>query len=184
MDAFWRTWWSAIRSPTAFFETLPERGPWLPAVVFGLACMGLGTLMHTIWGLALNDKLRDLLMQSADAAAVTPTVMRTLSFARIPFVIPIIMVLHISMLHTGTSIAGAKRPSWATIARIFGYATSGYIFLAIPPIGEFSLGHMLMLLWMFNLETAGLRRFFDLGPWQAMLAAIVPMFIASAIGCL
>jgi hypothetical protein len=184
IDAFGRTWWAAIRSPESFFHALPEEAPWLPAVLFGLTCMGLGTLCSTVWGLALNERLRELLMQNAVTASVPPAAVRALSFARIPFVVPIIMALHIAMLHTGASLAGAKRARWSTIARIFGYATAGYLFLIIPPIGDFSVGHLLMLVWMFNLETAGLRRFYDLGPWHAMFAAIIPMFIAAAIGCL
>jgi hypothetical protein len=184
LEAFARTWWSAVRSPTAFFESLPERAPWLPAIVFGLACMGIGQLFHTIWGLAFNERLHELLMENALTASVPPSMVRALSFARIPFLVPAIMAVHILMLHTGASLAGATRPSWNTIARIFGYSTAGYLFLIIPPIGDLSIGHLLMLMWMFNLETAGLRRFFELDPWRAMIAAIIPMFIAATFGCL
>jgi hypothetical protein len=183
-DAFGVTWWAAIRSPAGFFSALSRRGPLLPAVMFAVVCMTLGMLMHTVWELMFNESLNNTLLKSAQAMSAPPAAMRAISFLRVPLLIPFIFAGHVALTQLGAVLAGGERVSWATSTRIVGYSAAAYLMMIVPPLGSFPLGHMLMVIWLMHLRSAGLQRFYGLSQLRAMLVAMVTIFFGMLIGCL
>jgi hypothetical protein len=76
-------------------------------------------------------------------------------------------LVHSGVFHLAVKIAGGAT-SFGLSARIVGYASAGYIFLIVPPIGEFALGHFLAIIWLFNIEMGALRMYFQMGIWRSM----------------
>jgi hypothetical protein len=73
--------------------------------------------------------------------------------------------------------------TFSLVARIAGYSLAAYVLMVFPPIGEFGLGHFLMVLWLFNLEVSAVRWFFRVGFWKSMGVVLLPfMLFLFAIG--
>lgn len=181
--AFFKTLWSALRSPKQFFDVLPEDRPWLPAVVFGIACITAGLLLATMWEFVLFERLDDRLMDLMKGSAMPLPALRAMSFARAPIMAPMIMLFHVLTLHAALLIAGVPAQR-KTVARIFGFSCAGYAFLLVPPIGGIPLGYMLAMVWLFNLESSGIQRFYGVGAIKATLIALAPLLLGVSVQCI
>lgn len=177
-----QTWWDAIRSPGQFWGPIPADGRWIPAVVFGIIFITLGSFASTTYELLFNEEIDKLLRDAVDNPEVPMSALRALSYARIPIIAPFVFGFHTVMLNAAVGIAGGKADI-KTTAKIFGYACAGYTLMLIPPIAQIPIGHMLMIMWVFNIEIAGVRRFYDLSQFRAMFVVIIPMLIAITLRC-
>lgn len=181
--AFAQTLWAALRSPRMFFAGLARQQSWLPAVVFGITCVTVGLLFATIWEFMLSEKLNDRLIEIMGQSHTPLPALRAMSFARAPLMAPLIVLFHTFSLHAALLIAGVKAQR-AEVARIFGFSCAGYAFLLIPPIAGVPLGYVLTMVWLFNLEAAGIERFYGVGSIKATFIALVPLLIGVSIHCI
>lgn len=171
-QAFLMTLWMAMRHPRNFFLHLPEGGRVLPALLFGLICHLLGTVMATSWRFLLEEGIDAALLEAMGAADVPMPLLRAFVFTAIPVVVIFSLAAHIAILHAAIWLGGGDAsPRLRTTARIGGYAAAPHILLFLPPIGDFLLGHLLMVIWMLNMEFTGLQRFYGMSPIRAMLVA-------------
>lgn len=182
VQAFLGTLFAAVRSPSRFMGSLPINRPWLPAFIFGIICICVGTLVMTMWNFMLNPSANDQLMQLIGKSNVPSSALRALAFARAVVFAPLIMAFHIFTLHAILTLAGVAADR-ATVARVFGYACAGYLFLLIPPIMGFPIGYMLMVIWLFNLEAHGLQHFYGISSTKATLIVLVPTFLGVMLQC-
>ena len=181
--ALTQTLWDALRSPTRFWEPFRRSDRWLPAVVFALVFVALGTTMRTLWEFVFNDEIEQLLRSSPGTSDLPGPTLRALSFARVPLVTPLLIGIHTALLQAGLKLAGAE-PDWPTTARIFGYACASYVFTLLPPLWGIPIGHMLMIIWLFNLEVRGIQRFYpELGQVRPMVIVLGVSLTAIALRC-
>jgi hypothetical protein len=174
--AFAQTLRDVITSPRTFFEQVRLSEAWVPAVVFGALCMSVGLVFSTGWQLLFTEQFNQALVDYADQAGVGVQTFQTLMFALIPVRVIIGFGVHVGVLHLAIKLAGAQA-SFSLTARIVGYASAGYAFLLVPPIGEFALGHFLAIIWIFNLEVSALRTYFQLGMWRSLFVVMATLLL-------
>ncbi len=178
--------WGPLRAPNQFWNALRPHTNWLPALVFGIVCIIWGNALYTVWEFLLNPELEGSLRENlpASSADLPSPVLRAMSVARVFFLAPFIYAVRVFLLRATLKLFG-EDPSWTTPMRIFGYACAGYMWLMIPPIMGVPIGHVLMIVWVFNIEVGGVRHFYpDLGPIKSMFAVLIPMLIAILIQCM
>lgn len=174
-SAFARTVADVVKSPRTFFNNVRFSGSWGPAVAFGLVCMGLGLLFSTTWQLVFFDQVAKQLSDYAHEMGTTLETVKVAMFVSIPFRMALGFLVHAGVLHGAIKLAGG-RSTFKMSARIVGYASAAYVFLLIPPIGEFILGHFLAIIWLFNIEMGALRTYFRLGVWKSMAVVMGTLF--------
>lgn len=174
--AFLATLAEAIKSPRTFFMRIKPFGSVWPAVSFGLIAMGLGLLFSNTWKLVFFDTFGQSLAKMAEEMGVGLQMVKAAMFLAIPVQMALGFLLHLLVLNTAIRLAGG-RTRWGLTARIVGYASAAYIFMLIPPIADFMLGHFLAIIWMFNLEMGALALFFRLGPWKTLAVAMATLML-------
>jgi hypothetical protein len=177
------TLWMAMRHPRNFFLHLPEGDRVLPALLFGLICHLLGTVMATSWRFLLEEGIDATLLEALGAVDLPVPMLRAFVFTAIPAVVVFSLAVHIAVLHAAIWLGGGSdvTPRWRTTARIGGYAAAPHVLLFLPPIGDFMLGHLLMVIWMLNMEFTGLQRFYGTSPIRAMLLASAAFIVSTLL---
>ncbi len=184
LGAFWQTLWLALRSPSALFQRMQPGVHWSPAVIFGLACLTFGHLASILWQLALDAELEDRLLESLGPELVlTRQALRAVLLARAVMLPPLILLFHTSLLTFALRMSGVPAPR-AAVARIFGFACAAHLWLLLPPIAGFPLGHILTMIWLYHLEVTGMQRAFGIPGTRAALVALGPMLLAAALQCI
>ena len=185
-ESFALTAFQALTSPSKFWEPVRHNARWLPALAFGMTCIIFGDTLFTCWELLLNPRLEGLLrenMLDANAAKMPSAVLRAMSLVRVLLFAPFVFLIRSALLRSALRFAGVQA-DFATAARIFGYSCAGYLWMLLPPIWEIPVGHMLMIFWMFNIQTAGVRHFYrNLSPVASLLVVMVPLLVALGIQC-
>ena len=139
--------------------------------------MGFGLFFNLLWQKAFSPAHGERLEHFHDQLGIAPALAELLLFASIPFTAVFLYFLHTLLLYLGLRAFGIHRVSWTLLARITGYSLAAALLLIVPPIGEFSLGHFLMIVFLFNLEVAAVRQFFGVGFWKSMIAVFVPFMV-------
>ncbi len=179
--AYASTLWEILRSPRAYFGEVSARGPWLPAVIFGFISVTFGLLVDRLWKFTFETGFQATLSEYTAAQELTPDELQLLAFLSVPLSALLAGAVHIGALKVAIEVAGADS-SWSTTARIGGYALASYLFLLIPPVAGFPLGHLLAVVWLFNLEASALRSLYGFGPWKATGTVIVPAMLLMTCG--
>lgn len=172
-----------LLAPRSFFRRVAPRKTWAPAALFGIICITAGTILNTLWQKAFSDDYAAALRQYQDDLGLSSQALEVFLFASIPVAAIVLYFLHTGLLYLTLRAFGVKAANWAIVARITGYSLAAYLLLVFPPIGEFSLGHFLMILWLFNLEVTAVRWYFGLGFWKSMGVVLLPfMLFLFAVG--
>ncbi|MFP4599475.1 MAG: YIP1 family protein [Persicimonas sp.] len=174
--AFAQTLREVVTSPRSFFQKVRFSDSWLPAIAFGAICMAVGLLSSTSWQFVFFEQANARLAEVATQFNTSVQTVKMLSFVSVPFRVLIGLAVHVGVFHLALKLAGG-RTSRAISARIVGYASAGYAFLLIPPIGEFALGHFLAIIWIFNLEAGAIRAYFGLGIWRALAVVMATLLL-------
>ncbi len=174
---FFQTVLLALRGPRRFFASFAFGPHWAPAALFGVLCVAIGSVMNTGWQRAFSHRYTDQLQQAQTDFGVTAPVFEFLIFATIPFAAVLVYFAHTALLYAMLRLARVDRADWSATAKITGYSMAAHFLFIFPPIGEFSLGHFLMLLWIFNLEIGALRGRFGLGFWKSIGVVVLPLFV-------
>lgn len=176
LDAFGRTAFDALRSPSGFFGGLQAHTSWWPAFFFAMACIAVGAVFDTTWNFLFNEQFNAALVKNLGPDAPPLPVVRAMSYARIPLIAPLTFLMHLIALRAGLILGGVQRPDWALCARIVGFSCAAYLFLTVPSFGAWRLGgHTLMIFWVYNLQIAGMQRFFGVPPMRALFIALLPL---------
>lgn len=166
----------ALRHPFAFFGRVrPSAEGWFAAAAFGAICMGIGLTFSHIWKVTLLGDPADFAELAAQVGVSVET-FRRLLFLSIPFTVVLGFVFQTGLFHAAIRLGGGKLPLGAT-AKIVGYSGAAYLLMAIPPIGEFALGHFLTIVWLFHLRANALQRWENMGTWRSMLVVAVPLLL-------
>ncbi len=180
---FARTAHEILMAPRSFFMRLVPSRNWFPPAVFGITCMSLGLAFSVLWRAKLEPGLLDQLAVPPEGLALSAAEAKFLLFATIPFVAAVLFTFHALLLYFALKIFGVMHARLSHVVRIVGYAVAAYLFMIIPPMGEFILGHFLMIMWLFNLEVGAVRWFYNLGFWQSMGVVLIPfMFVMTLVG--
>ncbi len=174
--ALGRTLLDVITSPRTFFGKVRFSGSVAPAVAFGLICMCLGLLFSTTWQLLFLDQVTKNLADLASQAGVSVHMLKIAAFVAIPLRAVLDFLIHATIFHLGVKLAGG-RSTFSLSSRIVGYASAAYVFLIVPPIGDFVLGHFLAIIWLFNIEMGALRVYFRLGIWKSMFVVMATLLL-------
>lgn len=166
----------ALKSPRRFFLKVPPFGSHWPAVVFGVVCMGVGFLFSNAWKLVYFETFGEELTEKAAELGFGADMVKSALLLSVPVQIAMAFILHLVVLFGALRVAGTKL-RWAQLARVIGYSSAGYIFMIIPPIGDFMLGHFLAIIWMFNLEMSALTLLARLGPWKTLAVVMGTMML-------
>ncbi|MBA2660949.1 MAG: YIP1 family protein [Bradymonadaceae bacterium] len=178
---FVRTLIDVICAPRSFFTRTGPSADWAPAAVFGGICMGVGMFFSTLHQYTFRPEFMTTLQGYADKFDITLETARLYVFASIPLAAFVSMLMHVFLLFSALKIFGANATLPQTI-RIVGYAAAAYLFLLIPPIGTFGIGHFLMIIWLFNLEVNAVRWFYNLGFWKSMGVVLIPFMFILMLG--
>lgn len=181
-SAFSETLYNALRSPSTFWDPISARAKARPAVLFGLLCIALGITMQTVWQFALDPEYEER-MREAMAFAPPGNTLKVLALARVAIIAPIIFFLHTSILNSAIKLAGGKT-RYALTARIVGYACAAYALRFIPPIFGLPIGQMLMIMWLYNIELAGVMRYCQLERMRAMVVVLGAIIGSILLGLL
>jgi hypothetical protein len=173
---FGRTVVEALSSPRTFYARLNPRASATPAMVFGVICASIGLFFATLWQMLFGNNFDELLLTYSEQLAVSTDTTRLYLFASVPMVALFIYSMHVLLLYAALKLFGAQTNLHLT-ARIVGYAMAAYVLLVFPPLGTFSLGHFLMIVWLFNLEIGAVRWFFNLGFWKSMGVVMIPFIV-------
>ncbi len=168
---------AVLSAPRSFFGRYSQPKHWGLAATFGMTCIAIGTLLNTLWQKAFADDYTDRLQHIHDEFGVASHIAEFTLFATIPLTAVILYFLHTALLYVALRAFAVKEASWPLLARITGYSLAAYLLLIFPPIGQFSLGHFLMILWLFNLEVSAVRHFFGLGFWKSMGVVLLPFMV-------
>lgn len=171
---FGKTLVGALRAPRSFFMQMEPTNNWGPAAVFGVLCVTLGSLFSTIWQKAFSPEYSDLIVRYTEEFGTSAVMAEFAIFAMIPFGAVLLYFLHTALFFFALRMFGVEEATWSLVARIAGYSLSAYLLLLFPPLGEFSLGHFLMVIWLFNLEVSAVRWFFQIGFWKSMGVVLLP----------
>ncbi len=170
INAFSETFYDALKSPSTFWESIPVHARPLPAVVFGLAWIALGITMQTVWQFALDEEYVNL-AREVMSVKLSGTAIKLLFIARVAIIAPVIFFLHTSILNSAIKLAGGTT-RYGLTARIVGYACAAYALRFIPPVYGFPIGQMLMIVWLYNIELAGVMRYCQMERPRAMMAVL------------
>ena len=178
LRGFFSTVLAVLFSPRSFFLRMNPLAPrWAPAASFGILAIALGTLFQTLWQKAFSPEYAEAIQRYTEELGTSTTMAEFAVFASIPFGSIALYFLHTAMLFFALRIFGIEDASWSLVARIAGYSLAAYLLLIFPPLGTFSLGHFLMVVWLFNLEVSAVRWFFRLGPWRSMGVVLLPLML-------
>ncbi len=179
---FVRTVRDVIMAPRTFYTRLGPSEQWLPPAVFGVASMSVGLFFSFIWRARVDDELLAKLTVMPEGMELSAEAAKFVLFAVIPIAATIQFVFHTLLLYFALKIFGVMHAKLSHVIRITGYASAAYLFMILPPIGDFGLGHFLMIMWLFNLEVNAVRWFYNLGFWQSMGAVLIPFIFVMTLG--
>ncbi len=179
--AYVETLWKVLRHPRMYLQRLSPNGESLPAVVFGFISMTFGLLVDRIWKFTLDTGFQETLTEYGAAEQFAPEELRVIVFLATPLSALFAGAIHIGALKAALQIAGGDA-SWKMVSRIGGYALGAYLFLVIPPIAGFPVGHLLAVIWLFNLEASALQSMCEFDPWKATLTVMVPAMLLMTCG--
>lgn len=174
---FVQTAFDALRGPRQFFSRFRFGDGWAPAALFGVLCITLGSIVHTLWQKAFSASYAEQLQQVQAEVGLSQAVIELFFFATIPVVAVTLFFLHTALFFGMLRVFRVEQLTWTKTARITGYAMAAHLMFVFPPIGEFSLGHFLMIIWLFNLEVGAIRRHFGLGFWKSIGVVILPLLV-------
>lgn len=179
--AYATTLWRLLRHPRSFYGSLPDRGPWMPPLVFGTLTVVVGLLASRGWSLALEPGFTESLTQFADLETLSQTELQIAILASTPLSAGLAVGAHVAALRASVTVAGADI-AWSRLARIAGYALGAYVFLLVPPVQGLELGRFLAVFWIFNLEANALETYADFGPWTATATVAFPVLVLMICG--
>ncbi len=177
LHRFLETAWAALAGPRSFFRRFRRSPSWLPAASFGILCIGIGMLVNTLWQKAFSADYDETLATYHAEVGVSPEIIELLMIGAIPFGAVFLYFIHTALFYLAARTFQVDGANWHRIATITGYSLAAYLLLVFPPIGEFSLGHFLMIFWLFNLEVSAVRSLFGLGFWRAIGVVLLPMIV-------
>lgn len=178
LTGFVQTLTAVLFAPRSFFLRMsPLSEAWAPAAAFGVLCIAFGTVLQTLWQRTFSTEYTEAIARYTEELGTSTTMAEFAIFASIPFGAVVLYFLHTAMLYFALKIFGVSDGSWSLVARITGYSFAAYAMFIFPPLGSFSLGHFLMVLWLFNLEVSAVRWFFRLGFWQSMGVVLLPLML-------
>lgn len=178
---FGRTLWAALRSPSTFFEDVDTGGSLWPPLIFGILTMTVGMLIGRTWKLLLVPEFGASLADMASDQGITETQARVALLVGTPLLAAASAAVHTVLLKVAIGVAG-EETDWRTCARIVGYSFAAYALMILPPIAGFPLGHLLVIIWLFNLEAGALEYYFDFGRIKATLVVLAPIFLSMMCG--
>lgn len=175
---FARTAREVIMAPRTFFMRLPLSDQWLPPAVFGVISMAVGLFLGIIWQARLDEGLLAKIAMTPEGTVLSAEAAKFVLFATIPVAATILFIFHSLLLYFALKIFGVVHAKLSHVVRITGYASAAYLFMIVPPVNDFGLGHFLMIMWLFNLEVNAVRWFYNLGFWQSLGVVLIPfMFV-------
>lgn len=174
---FLTTAYFALRSPRRFFGRFSFAPQWAPAALFGILCITIGSALGVGWQKAFSSDYAVQLQQAQADVGIAAPILEFLIIATIPFAAVFLYFAHTALFFGMLRLMGVDRATWSATARITGYSMAAHLLFVFPPIGEFSLGHFLMLFWLFNLEIGAVRRLFGLGFWKSIGVVLLPLFV-------
>lgn len=174
---FIRTALAVLTSPQVFFRRFRFRQSWTFPAIFGVICVTLGMLINTLWQKAFSADYADTIATYQDQLGVSQPAAELAIFAMLPLGAVVVYFVHTALFYLAAGAFGIDDADWTTIARITGYSLAAYLMLVFPPIGQFNLGHFLMVLWLFNLEVAAVRDWFGLGFWKSIGLVLLPFVV-------
>ena len=174
---FFETVVAALSGPRNFFARFASADHWGLAAIFGIICVTVGTFVSTLWQRALFDDYGERFQHYYDELGLSPQLVELTIFAAIPFGAVVLYFIHTGLLYLALRAIDIEGVSWSLIARITGYSLGAYLLMIAPPISDFSLGHFLMVVWLFNLEVSAVRWFFGIGFWKSMGIVLLPFMV-------
>lgn len=183
LKSYIQTLFILLGAPRTSFLHLSPQGGWGRAATFGITSIALGSTANTLWQKAFSTRYSEIVARYIEEFGGSASLAELTIFAAIPLGAIFIYFLHTALFYFTLRLFGVSSATWSVTARITGYALGAYILLLLPPIGEFSLGHFLMVIWLFNLEVSAVRIYFRLGFWRSMAVVFLPfMLFVMAIG--
>lgn len=177
LNGFIQTTVAALSAPRSFFLRYAPQDHWGLAAIFGIFCVTLGTFISTFWQRLFNAEYGERFLQYHEQFGLSPQFAELLLFASIPLGAVILYFVHTGLLYLALRAIQVESATWSLVARITGYSLAAYLLMVFPPIAEFSLGHFLMVLWLFNLEVSAVRWFFGIGFWRSMGIVLLPFMV-------
>ena len=179
-EAFVQTSWEALRSPQRFFERLSPSAPALPAALFGLSAIALGVTAQTLWQMLLTEDLIARVNQLI-GLSLPSRLIKAMLLARVVAVAPFVLAMHTILLNASIKLFGGRARLKLT-ARITGYGAAAFLFELTPPLFGLPLGQVLMIIWLYQLELAGVQRYSGLERPRAMLATLSALLMSILLG--
>lgn len=177
LRGFGSTLWAALTNPRTFFRHFRTTDSWGWAAAFGILCIILGTLVNTFWQQLFSARWAETTRAWQTELGIAPDLVPWLIYASIPFGALLLYFIHTGLMYLALRALDVDGADWSVVSRITGYSLAAYALLIVPPVGDFSLGHFLMVLWLFNLEVGAVRALFGLGFWRSIGVVLVPFVV-------
>jgi hypothetical protein len=169
LDALAKTWSGSVFRPSAFFRSMPHRGPLAAAAAFHAICDLAGAGADLFWtntlavaGIAIGDPTgsRDTIVNFVLA---------------VPFGLAVTAMVAI-LLHAALFTLGAARqPSGVTLRALF--YTGGPTFFLVVPV----LGLWIAAVWWIVITVIALREVHATSTGRAAAALLLVLFVLSLV---
>ena len=179
--AFLHTSVAILSNPRTFFGFISKYGSWIKPAILGLACSTFGAFLGLTYQLRFIGQTAEIVDQLAVEVGVSKANAILLLYLSVPWSAMLVFAVHIVMLHLSLKVAGDDG-DWRAATRIVGYSSVAHLFMIVPPLFEFPVGHFFAIMWLFNLEVTGVREFFGLSFGKSILVVLPGFFFVAMFG--
>lgn len=161
-----RTWSESLMEPEDFFRRVDYDATFLRPLLYFFVLVVAWSALALLWQLVFPSPVPGL---EADAGRAL------FSFFFMPFLGLAGLVVGSLLVHVTLAFAGAGRGLAAT-ARVLCYAAGPALFAVVPVAGQLAAAA-----WGFVIQVTGLREAHGVRTGVAVVAAVVPLVLASAL---
>lgn len=169
-----RTAVAILRSPRAFFSHIPLSREWYRPFIFGYLCLLIGAFFATLWQVLFVGEFGEVISSIAEQWALSESGLRVLLFGALPPATFLLLGMHAVLLYATLQLFGATSARFEHVVRLVGFAAAAHLFLIIPPVLGFPVGHFLAIVWVLNIEVIAVQRYFELNFIRALGVVFVP----------
>ena len=176
INAFLKTTWGALFSPTKFFKKVSAGEGYLSPLIYGTisGIIGFGGTLYWQWFVFS----RIVAVQRFSPLPFYGFSLITLMVA-MPFLVAFSILIGSGVTHLCLMIVGGNKKGFESTFRVIAYSISGDIFGIIPFIGS-TIGGIYALI----LTIIGVREGHGISTGRAILGVLLPLIVAGGFGIL
>ncbi len=171
------TAWRVLRHPRRFWRRHRATSHWIFPSLFAVGTISLGLLFTTLWHRHLSPDYVATLEHFHHSMGISAHTLEFLWISSLPALALLLFTGHALTLLFSLRLFQIDKANWTDVAQITGYSAAAYLWLILPPIGDFSLGHFMLLLWLFNLQVPAIHLRYNTGFWTAILIVFPPLLL-------